>query len=75
MEWKYFYMQKAWIVYRNIVQDIVHTDYTPIKKPIILPKANIPYLQIVAVFQTNMSFTIYASSSQKGAFVKPSIQF
>ena len=26
---------------------------------IILPKANIPYLQIVTVFQINMSFTIY----------------
>ena len=43
---------------------------------IILPKANnIPYLQIVTVFQIYESLTMYMITSQKGAYIKPFIQF
>ena len=36
------------IVFRNVVQDVVQSDKN-LTNAIILPKANVPYLQIVAV--------------------------
>ena len=43
--------------------------YIPIKKPIVLPKANISNLQIVTACISNLvsnKHVMYASSSQKG---------